>query len=118
MLTGLYDLTSVKSELVELPEGAHVRFTEAAHIIPESTNHGIDNPVKVCQTSSLFTTFFPYTYNIGPPVCGGVGGVVDVFIQARGTPSKAEWKQYTSTREYHDSGPVNPYGIRHARTLV
>ena len=39
-----------------------------------------------CDTSQLFMTVFSCAYNIGPPVCGGVGGAVDVFVGTRATP--------------------------------
>ena len=80
-----------------LPGGAHDGLTEAAHIIPESTNYGIDKRAKVCQTSSLFTTFLSYARNVGSPVYGGVGGVVDVFVDARAAPSRAERKRNPSS---------------------
>ena len=44
-------MESVLFGLVDLPEGVDdgdATYTEAAHIIPESTNHGIDkSPAKV-----------------------------------------------------------------------
>ena len=121
MVTGLYDTTAVESGLVMLPEGEHDGDTEAAHIIPESTNHGIDKSVpKVCQTSSIFTTFFLYSYacNIGPPVCGGVGDVVNVFVDTRAAQSRVERKRNTSIREHHDPRADSPYGIGQAPYLV
>jgi len=54
-VTGLYDLGSVRSGLVELPEGVDegdAGYTEAAHIIPESTNHGIDKSTAKAHQSA------------------------------------------------------------------
>ena len=119
MVTGLYDTGAMESGLVMLPEGEDDGCTQAAHIIPESTNRGIDKSVpEVCQTSSIFTTFFSYACNIGPPVCGGVGGVVNVFVDIGAPPPRVEWKRNTSSREYYDPRGGSPYGIRQPPYLV
>ena len=47
-------MKAVGCGLVKLPEEANdgLTLTDAAHIIPESTSHGIDRrTAKVCQTS-------------------------------------------------------------------
>jgi len=58
-VTGLYDKTSVRSGRVQLPAGVTMGdavFTEAAHIIAESTNYGInESERKAHQSAAVWT---------------------------------------------------------------
>jgi hypothetical protein len=82
-VTGLYDIEAVRSGLLELPEGAHGARTHAAHIIPESINTNINsNPAKVWG----ILTFHDLHLICVKPVCGGLDGAVDVFVQPSAAP--------------------------------